>query len=63
MLYSDDPIADFDRWDKEQNAWLKKLPKCDYCDEHIQDEFYYEINDDIICRDCLESHFRKEVRI
>lgn len=61
MFYSDDPNADFDRWDAEQQKELEALPVYDYCDEHILEEFYYEINGDIICADCLDKHFKREV--
>lgn len=43
---------------KEQR--LARLPQCEYCGEHIQDEHYYEINCEIICEDCLNDNFKKE---
>ena len=61
MYITNDPLADFDRWDEEQQRMLEKSPKCDCCCEHIQDDHYYEINDEIICPDCLEYEFRKEL--
>lgn len=60
MFRSDDPLLDFDRWDKEREERLKELPVCDYCREPIQDEYYYEIDSHLICPSCLEEHFRKE---
>lgn len=61
MFYSDDPLFDFYRHDAEQEAWLAKRPKCADCCEHVQDDHFYLINDEVICPDCLESHFRKDV--
>lgn len=61
MWYSDDPVKDFERHDAEQTRKLESRPLCDYCEEHIQDDFYYEINGDCICRNCLERNFRKDV--
>lgn len=61
MYYTDNPLADFDRWCDEQNEKLKKLPVCSVCGEHIQDDHYYLINDENICPDCLENEFRKEI--
>lgn len=58
---TDDPVADFDRHDREQAKRLAQRPKCDYCNEHIQDDFYYEINGDVICEVCLDRFFRKDV--
>ena len=62
MYYrTDDPLADFARYDAEQQSEMDKLPKCDYCDEPITDDYYFEINGDIICADCLNENFRKGV--
>lgn len=61
MYRTDDPIADFNRWDAEQQEWIEKRPVCSICGEHIQDDYYYLINDEIICPDCLENEFRKEI--
>ena len=60
LFYSDDPLADFDRYDEEQNKWLERRPVCVDCGEHIQDETAYYINGEWICEDCMDS-YRKEV--
>ena len=62
MFYSDNPVRDFERHAAEQERKLNQRPLCDYCDNPIQGAFYYEINGDCICEDCLKAHFRKEVR-
>ena len=61
MFYTDDPIADFHRYDAEQQAKLDKLPRCSECDEPIQSETCYEINGELICEDCLKDNHRKWV--
>ena len=61
MFYSDDPVRDFERHDAEQERRLSMLPVCDYCDEAIQDEQYYEINGDCVCEECLDLYFKKDV--
>lgn len=61
MFFTDDPVADFARHDAEQQKELDKLPRCDYCDEPIQDDFYFLINDEVICESCLNRFFRKDV--
>lgn len=61
MYVTDDPIADFNRWDDEQQRRLEKLPQCSHCGEYIQEDHYYLINDEIFCSDCLDNEFRKEV--
>lgn len=60
-MFSDDPVMDFERHDREQANRLAKLPECDYCNDPIQDDFYYEINGENICEHCLDRFFRKEV--
>lgn len=61
MRYSDNPLADFNAWDMEQTRQLARLPVCDYCRHEIQDDFYFEINEEIVCEECLTRHFRKAV--
>lgn len=34
---------------------LQKLPVCDFCDEPIQDEFFYRIGNLSICEKCLKE--------
>ena len=53
----------YDLWqlhDDEQEKHLKELPVCDYCGEPVQDEYYYQINDEVICTKCMNEQFRKE---
>ncbi len=61
LLYTDDPVADFLAYDREQQEWLDSLPKCAHCKEPIQDEKYYMMNEKTICRECidvyLDEHF------
>lgn len=61
MIFTDDPLSDFDRYDRQQEEWLNSRPVCDCCGEPIQDDFCYEINGDLICEDCLDMYFRKAV--
>ena len=59
MYRTDNPIADFMRYDADRCNELEKLPLCEECWERIQDEHYYEINDVIICLDCMEHNHRR----
>lgn len=61
MFFTDDPVADAARYAAEQEKELDKLPRCDYCDEPIQDDFYFSINGEVICEFCLDRFFRKDV--
>ena len=58
---TDDPVADFHRYDAEQEKSLEKLPRCCECDNPIQTEECYEINDELICPECLNDNHRKLV--
>lgn len=52
MSYTDDPIADFERWDSEQQRKLQKLPVCECCGEPIQQERAVYYNNQWCCEDC-----------
>ena len=53
----------YDRWEQhqhEQDQRFERLPECEYCGEKIQDDHFYEINDEILCERCLNEHCRKD---
>ena len=57
-------MDNYDMWeahDAEQERQLDNLPKCECCGEPIQDEYFYEINDEVLCVHCLNEYFRKDV--
>lgn len=60
MYKTDDPIADFDRYDAAQAREEAKRPHCEYCEEVLWDSYYY-INGEIICEDCLDKIFKHDV--
>lgn len=33
-------------------------PVCDYCDTPIYENFWYVINGDVICKECLNVNFK-----
>jgi len=56
MFMTDDPIADFNRYDAEQQARLKKLPICARCGEHIQQDKAVCIHGvEFYCDECLDE--------
>lgn len=59
MFYTDDPLRDFERFDAEQEKKIEKLPICCICNEHIQDDTCYVINDEVFCEECHNSEFKK----
>lgn len=62
MYRTDDPLMDFDRWERQKERMAEKLPECDYCGKPV-DDYYYNINGEIICEDCLNENFRVTVEI
>lgn len=58
MSWTGDPLRDFDIHEARQEAALNKRPRCAYCDEPIQDEHCYVINDEPVCEECLNEHYR-----
>lgn len=58
MGWTDDPIGDFDRRDREEAEWLGSRPTCAVCGHPIQDEHFYFINDEAICQECLDRDYR-----
>lgn len=55
MFYTDDPHADFLRHDREQEAELKKLPVCCCCENPIQSEDLWDIDNSLYCEDCMKE--------
>ena len=55
----EDAYSQWDHRERKREAWLRKRPVCCYCGEHIQSEYFYLINGEPICEDCLESELRK----
>ena len=56
-MYVPDVYDQWEQREKKQQSELDELPKCYYCDEPIQEEYCYEINDELICVDCLNENF------
>ena len=59
MYYIPDAYDQWAEHDRQQEEALNKLPKCSECDEHIQDDYCFVINDEIICEKCLKENYRK----
>lgn len=55
----DDVYTQWQSRERRQKAWLRKRPVCAYCEEHIQEDYCYEINGECVCSVCLDREFRK----
>ena len=56
-MYVPDVYDQWEQREKKQQLELYKLPKCYYCEEPISEEYCYEINDELICVECLNENF------
>lgn len=46
------------RYDDEKERRLTERPVCVECDNHIQDETAFYINDEWICESCMDTYRR-----
>lgn len=56
MIRTNDPYYDADVWQDELEKQYANRPCCSDCGEHIRDEYAYNIDGKIICRECLEDY-------
>lgn len=40
---------------EEEEKGAELLPVCEWCGKTIRDDEYYEINDEIVCEDCVRA--------
>jgi hypothetical protein len=52
MYYTDDPVADFDRYDRDTIRELRTRHLCCCCMEPIYDEFAVKLDRRWYCRTC-----------
>lgn len=57
----DGNLAFLDEHEREQDEALESLPKCDQCGEPIQDDYYFQINGERFCEDCLHKYYKKYI--
>lgn len=56
MMWTDDPVKDYERYDAQRCAELERLPICSECGEPIHSDRYYDFNDELICENCLRDN-------
>ena len=59
MFYTDDPVKDFERHDRAQEKLLEQLPICDDCGKRIGEDYYFDIDAEILCEDCVIERYRR----
>lgn len=55
-----DNLDAFNRHDAEQEEKSDRLPVCAYCDEPIQTDKLYLIDDEFVCPGCLNNYFKRD---
>lgn len=55
MSYIPDNLDLFERHEREQQEALDLLPVCDWCGEPIQDEQFYRLDGENICKHCMDE--------
>ena len=54
-----DNFSQWEAHERRQEALLDKLPECERCGKLIQDDYYFEIENEILCEDCMNRRYRK----
>ncbi len=60
-MWTNDPVADYERYSNDMESALEQLPECTFCGNHILDDYLYEIDGDYYCEECMKELFRKSV--
>lgn len=56
---TDDPVSDFYRYDALMADREAKLPHCEKCGEPIDDDVYFEIDNEILCEKCMHDRYAR----
>lgn len=59
MYFTDDPVADYERYSSDQEAELEKYPVCCECGNPITDEKLVYINDEFMHLKCFKKEYVK----
>lgn len=54
-----DPLDDYDRLARKQAEAEARLPVCDECNSKIYDDYYFEINGEILCEECMSNRYQR----
>lgn len=61
MFRYPDPLDDHKAWEAELARLEKLVPKCCKCKKPMQEDFYYEFEEDRpICAECLDKHHKRK---
>ena len=57
-------IDNYKAWEyaeRERERRLARLPRCEgfRCGKRIQDEYYYDVDGEILCEECMKRKYRR----
>ena len=57
MTRTDDPAKDAETYEQEKMRMSREeIPECDVCGLRIEDGYYYQFDNWIVCQECLNEH-------
>ena len=57
MTRTDDPAMDAEFYELEkQRMSREEIPECEVCGQRIEDDYYYQFDNWIVCQECLNEH-------
>lgn len=57
----EDAYSQWQRRERQLERRLMARPRCADCGKHIQDDHGYLIEGYLVCPDCLETNYRKDI--
>ena len=58
--YTDDPLADFERYDADRESAMALLPECAFCHDRVWNDREFQFDGHSFCSwTCLDSYIRK----
>ena len=63
MYYTNDPVADAERYYADREKQLESRPICEHCGEHITDDFMFEINGFNVHEDCITDYCKENCKV
>ena len=49
----------WEKYDRDLEKALARRPQCEKCGKHIQDDYYFEINNEVLCQGCMEDQYMR----
>ena len=58
IMFTDDPVHDFNMQEEENYKWIQSRPKCCWCGEPIQEEYALRLDGEWMCDKCVKENRR-----